>query len=68
MGRPRLTPTTRTPKTASPIPAYVVGKGDAYHAKAFMDDVAGRMKNEVQISTDALSTYVDAVSVRLART
>ena len=43
------------------IPAHLVGKRDAYHAKAFMDDVAGRMKNEVQISTDALAAYSDAV-------
>lgn len=43
------------------IPAHLVGKRDSYHAKAFMDDVAGRMKNEVQISTDALAAYTDAV-------
>jgi IS1 family transposase len=43
------------------IPAHIVGKRDAYHAKAFMDDVAGRMKNEVQISSDALAAYTDAV-------
>ena len=43
------------------IPAHIVGKRDSYHAKAFMDDVAGRMKNEVQISSDALTAYVDAV-------
>jgi IS1 family transposase len=43
------------------IPAHVVGKRDAYHAKAFMDDVAGRMKNEVQVSSDALAAYTDAV-------
>jgi IS1 family transposase len=43
------------------IPAHIVGKRDSYHAKAFMDDVAGRMKNEVQLSSDALAAYNDAV-------
>jgi transposase-like protein len=36
------------------IPSFVVGKRDAYHAKAFMQDLAGRVKNRVQISSDAL--------------
>lgn len=43
------------------IPAYVVGKRDAYHAKAFMDDLAGRLRNRVQLSSDALAAYADAV-------
>ena len=43
------------------IPSYVVGKRDAYHAKAFMSDLAGRLKNRVQISSDALKAYEDAV-------
>ena len=43
------------------IPSYIVGKRDSYHAKAFMDDLAGRMENRIQISTDALSAYPDAV-------
>ena len=43
------------------IPAHIVGKRDSYHAKAFMDDVASRMKNEVQLSSDALASYADAV-------
>lgn len=44
------------------IPSFVVGKRDAYHANAFMDDLASRVANRVQISTDALSAYPDAVS------
>ena len=43
------------------IPSFVVGKRDAYHAKAFMSDLAGRLANRVQISSDALAAYEDAV-------
>jgi IS1 family transposase len=43
------------------IPSFVVGKRDAYHAKAFMSDLAGRVKNRVQISSDALAAYEDAI-------
>jgi IS1 family transposase len=42
------------------IPSFVVGKRDAYHAKAFMSDLAGRLTNRVQISSDSLRTYQDA--------
>jgi IS1 family transposase len=42
------------------IPSYVVGKRDAYHAKAFMSDLAGRLTNRVQISSDSLRAYEDA--------
>jgi IS1 family transposase len=43
------------------IPSFVVGKRDSYHAKAFMSDLAGRLKNRVQLSSDALGAYEDAV-------
>jgi IS1 family transposase len=43
------------------IPSFVVGKRDSYHAKVFMADLAARLKNRVQLSSDALETYVDAV-------
>lgn len=43
------------------IPAFSVGKRDSYHAKAFMDDLSGRLANRPQISSDGLSEYVDAV-------
>jgi IS1 family transposase len=43
------------------IPSFVIGKRDAYHAKAFMADLAGRVKNRVQISSDALKAYEDAI-------
>jgi IS1 family transposase len=42
------------------IPSFVVGKRDTYHARAFMDDLAGRLLHRVQISSDSLRAYVDA--------
>src|SRR2546429_1329585 len=43
------------------IPTFVVGRRDSYHARVFMDDLAGRMDNRIQVSTDALAAYPDAV-------
>jgi IS1 family transposase len=43
------------------VPSFKVGKRDSATANAFVTDVAGRLKNRVQISTDALSAYVQAV-------
>lgn len=43
------------------IPSFVVGKRDSYHAKAFMSDLAARVKNRVQISSDSLKAYEDAI-------
>jgi len=43
------------------VPSFKVGKRDAVTANAFVRDVASRMRNRVQISTDALRTYVEAV-------
>jgi len=43
------------------IPSFIVGKRDSYHARAFMEDLAGRMTNRIQVSTDSLSTYPDAI-------
>jgi IS1 family transposase len=43
------------------IPSYLVGKRDAYHTRAFIDDLASRMESRPQISSDALSTYIEAV-------
>jgi IS1 family transposase len=41
--------------------AYRVGKRTRPHAVAFMGDLSLRLANRVQISSDALNTYVDAV-------
>ncbi|MGI8959155.1 MAG: IS1 family transposase [Bryobacteraceae bacterium] len=44
------------------VPAFKVGNDrDAKTATAFMLDVADRMKNRVQISTDGLKAYVEAI-------
>lgn len=43
------------------VPAYRVGKRTRVHAVAFMGDLSERLTNRVQLSSDALNTYVDAV-------
>lgn len=43
------------------VPSFRVGKRDHATARAFVSDVASRMKNRVQISTDALAAYVGAI-------
>lgn len=43
------------------IPSYRVGKRNATNAVAFMGDLSERLANRVQISSDALAAYVDAV-------
>lgn len=43
------------------IPAFTVGKRDLYHARAFMEDLAGRLSRRVQLSSDALKSYPEAV-------
>jgi IS1 family transposase len=43
------------------VPAFKVGKRDNATATAFVDDVAARMRNRVQISTDGLKAYVNAI-------
>jgi IS1 family transposase len=43
------------------IPSFIVGKRDAYHARAFMEDLARRLALRVQLSSDALPAYPDAI-------
>src|SRR5712691_4424798 len=43
------------------VPAFKVGKRDSATANACVSDVASRLKNRVQISSDALRAYVEAV-------
>ena len=43
------------------VPAFKVGKRTAETANAFVGDLAGRLNNRVQISTDGLKAYVEAV-------
>jgi len=43
------------------VPAFRVGDRDSATADAFLLDVASRMKNRVQISSDGLNAYLEAV-------
>jgi len=43
------------------MPAFKVGDRSVATAKAFVSDVASRMRNRVQISTDGLRAYVEAI-------
>jgi len=43
------------------VPAFKVGKRDHITAHAFVSDVASRLENRPQISTDGLSVYADAI-------
>jgi IS1 family transposase len=42
--------------------SYYVGSRDADSARAFMDDVAARIKGRFQLTTDAFASYYDAVA------
>src|SRR6266404_2850279 len=43
------------------VPAYRVGKRNHVTANAFVSDVASRIKNRPQISSDGLRSYIEAV-------
>lgn len=43
------------------IPAYLVGKRTIDYAEAFMDDLSSRLDNRIQLSSDALLGYIEAV-------
>ena len=43
------------------IPSFLCGKRDAYHAKTFIADLATRLQKRVQVSSDSLASYADAV-------
>ena len=43
------------------VPTYAVGKRDAPTANAFICDLASRLANRVQLSSDALRLYIDAI-------
>lgn len=49
------------------VPSFKVGKRDMVTANAFVSDVASRMKNRIQISTDGLPGYVEAVERAFGR-
>ena len=43
------------------VATYLIGKRDAYHTRMFLDDLAGRITQRFQLSTDQLAAYPDAV-------
>jgi IS1 family transposase len=43
------------------VPTFAVGDRTSYMADRFMEDLAARLSHRVQISSDALALYVDAV-------
>lgn len=43
------------------IPCWLVGNRDAGCATAFISDLASRLKGRVQLTTDGLKVYIDAV-------
>jgi IS1 family transposase len=49
------------------VPCHRVGKRDGPNALAFIDDLAGRMRNRIQLSADALRAYVEAIDTVFTR-
>jgi IS1 family transposase len=43
------------------VPSFLVGKRTKVCATAFMNDLSWRLSNRVQLSSDALNSYIDAV-------
>ena len=43
------------------VPSFMVGNRDGQTAKVFIDDLAARLTHRVQLTTDGLRAYLDAV-------
>jgi IS1 family transposase len=43
------------------VPSYMLGNRDAEAATAFIEDLAARLSNRVQLTTDGLKVYLNAV-------
>src|SRR3989442_147599 len=43
------------------VPSFMVGNRDTKSATMFIDDLAGRLANRVQLTTDGLKAYLEAV-------
>jgi len=48
------------------ILSFLVGRRDAAHGKVFIQDLADRLKNRVQLTTDGHKVYLDAVEEAFA--
>ena len=45
------------------VPSWLVGLRDGDHARVFVDDLAGRLAHRVQITSDGLRAYLDAIDL-----
>jgi IS1 family transposase len=43
------------------VPSFLVGNRDLQSARIFIDDLAGRLAHRIQLTTDGLRVYLDAV-------
>lgn len=43
------------------VPAFMLGNRDARSARMFIEDLAGRLSHRIQLTTDGLRAYLDAV-------
>jgi hypothetical protein len=43
------------------VPSWLVGRRDYEHGKIFINDLAGRLKHRVQLTTDGHKAYLNAV-------
>ena len=43
------------------VPSFMVGNRDARSARMFIDDLAGRLASRVQVTTDGLKVYLEAI-------
>lgn len=43
------------------IISFLVGKRDGYYAKLFIDDLASRINNRIQLTTDGHKAYLEAI-------
>jgi IS1 family transposase len=43
------------------VPSFLIGNRDARSARMFIDDLASRLANRVQLTTDGLKVYLEAV-------
>ena len=48
-------------RSVRPAPCFPVGASDAYATQAFIDDLAGRLANPVQLTNDGHKPYVERV-------
>ena len=50
------------------VPSFLVGKRTEECTRAFVEDVAGRLRNRVQVTTDGLRTYIEPIASAFAKT